>query len=886
MNTVEQILLGNRADNHRQRLNQFMGDDYDNHPTSRRVFDRYYNFAIVGNALDMDDDSLEKNEEFKKRRSFLMEAQKGKEMPREESEPQVSLGLRGALKAPANARPSRGVRANRGRGKSKTGEKRDASESADELAVMDAEAYFEADEKLNRDSGKEIHALADRAGLDKAGFRPDIEKYRYFDDKDIGERRKQVRQFYQRVKPTQEWVENNYYRLPVEQQGSQLVRINRFWRDYAMHSGSGPFLSPFFAESSRNFTEMMLALAVIDLPFEAPEHEIVYDNNTMTMTPKNDLIAFFEQVRPSVFDRGDSTVLVSENFFRTDDRYRVIDGKTRENFVRKEFLSNVLYGGQIVITNPTSTPMEIDLLIQIPEGALPANRSHETKTMQMDMAAFSTQTLEYFFYFPTPGDFQHYPAHVSVESRTVAVADGLRFNVVEKLSEIDTGSWAYISQNGTEQQVLNYLASENLQSIDLGMIAFRMKDQEYYQKVVDLLKQRFAFNQTLWSYSLKHDNTEDIAQYLQHHESFVTACGSWLESPLLNIRPVIRHMYQHREYWPLVNARAHRLGDNRKILNNAIWNQYHQLLDIIARQKNATDEARLAMTYYMLLQDRISEAIQHFERVSADKLSTQLQYDYCAAYLAMYQENPETADQIAKRYANHPVKRWRELFASVSAQVREINGAATAVVDQTDASQRQTRAASNAPSFDFVVESLMTKIKYQNLEEVTINYYQMDVELLFSRNPFVQKQDESFALIKPNATQSVSLSADNKMIEVELPEQFRTSNVLVEVSAGGKTKRQAYYANTMDVQTIEQYGQVKVNLANAGNRLSKVYVKVYARKSDGSIHFYKDGYTDLRGRFDYASLSNQDLNNVERFAILVISPDYGAVVREADVPKE
>jgi hypothetical protein len=62
-------------------------------------------------------------------------------------------------------------------------------------------------------------------------------------------------------------------------------------------------------------------------------------------------------------------------------------------------------------------------------------------------------------------------------------------------------------------------------------------------------------------------------------------------------------------------------------------------------------------------------------------------------------------------------------------------------------------------------------------------------------------------------------------------------------------------------------------------------VKVYARTQDGRVEFYKDGYTDLRGRFDYSSLSTADLAQVERFAILVLSPDAGALVRELPPPK-
>jgi hypothetical protein len=53
----------------------------------------------------------------------------------------------------------------------------------------------------------------------------------------------------------------------------------------------------------------------------------------------------------------------------------------------------------------------------------------------------------------------------------------------------------------------------------------------------------------------------------------------------------------------------------------------------------------------------------------------------------------------------------------------------------------------------------------------------------------------------------------------------------------------------------------------------------------GEVKFFKDGYTDLRGRFDYASLNTNELDNSERLAVLILSPDLGAVVREAAPPK-
>lgn len=47
----------------------------------------------------------------------------------------------------------------------------------------------------------------------------------------------------------------------------------------------------------------------------------------------------------------------------------------------------------------------------------------------------------------------------------------------------------------------------------------------------------------------------------------------------------------------------------------------------------------------------------------------------------------------------------------------------------------------------------------------------------------------------------------------------------------------------------------------------------------------QDGYTDMRGRFDYASLTTpEQLNSTARFALLVSSETDGAVTTEAKPP--
>jgi hypothetical protein len=62
-------------------------------------------------------------------------------------------------------------------------------------------------------------------------------------------------------------------------------------------------------------------------------------------------------------------------------------------------------------------------------------------------------------------------------------------------------------------------------------------------------------------------------------------------------------------------------------------------------------------------------------------------------------------------------------------------------------------------------------------------------------------------------------------------------------------------------------------------------VKVYAKMKNGEVRFLKDGYTDLRGKFDYVSLSTGELDEVEDLSLLVMSEGNGSLVREVAPPQ-
>jgi hypothetical protein len=297
----------------------------------------------------------------------------------------------------------------------------------------------------------------------------------------------------------------------------------------------------------------------------------------------------------------------------------------------------------------------------------------------------------------------------------------------------------------------------------------------------------------------------------------------------------------------------------------------------------------------MLLQDRIETAQRFFKAVDRKKLKTALQYDYFTAYMDFFNDKPSVARGITRKYANHGVDRWRKLFAAVASQLDELEGKNVQVIDKKDRTQTQTQLAASQPGFELKIVDDQVTLNYQNLTECTVNYYPMDIELLFSRNPFVQEHGGQFSLIRPHTTSKVALAkvADGKLGKqsFKLPSQYATKNVMVEVVAAGVRKSDAYFANSMAVQVISNYGQVKVANAKTGRPLPKVYVKVYARMNNGRVQFYKDGYTDLRGRFDYTSLNTNELDQVAKFSILILSEDskgtkgFGAVVRETTPPK-
>ncbi len=742
------------------------------------------------------------------------------------------------------------------------------------------------------------------------------------DDAVLQREKAQAQAYYRKLGATKEWAENNYYHLPIEQQGPELIPVNAFWRDFAAWVADGaktPFLSANFAEAHRNFAEMMLALAVLDLPFDAPKHDTKTDGASFTLTAGGPVIVVHKEVLPAAPAEGATELLVSQNFYRHGDRYRQEGNEKFDKYVTGEFLAGAVYGANVVVTNPTSSPQKIELLLQIPRGALPVLGAKPTDSRRVRLEPFTTQSFEYAFYFPAAGaageKFPHYPVNVAKDEKVVGAAKAFAFPVVARLMQVDKASWDFVSQNGSEADVFALLDQQNIERLDLARIAWRCRQSaDFFRRLVTLLGARHRFDPVIYSYAVEHRDTPALREWLRHRDELPALCGAWFNSTLVRFDPVERRTFEHLEYSPLINQRAHRLSAEHRIANNVVLAQYRTLLTQLAHKPALDANDSLSVTGFLFLQDRVEEALARFKTINADALPTRLQHDYFRCYGALYEADLAAARGIANQYAEHPVERWRNLFRDVLAQLDEIEGKAGGVKKdgtQPDRERDTFNLAGSEPVFDFKVENRTIALTWKNLGEATLNYYLIDPEFSFSSNPFVSAEAGRFSIIKPTKTAQLPLPAGRDALDVPLPEEFAKANVLVEIVAAGQRKAQAYHANSLKLTLAENYGRLELRDQAGAKAVAKAYVKVYARLRNGTVRFFKDGYTDLRGKFDYASLNNSaadrpvpmsqprgegaldtqmlrpgELDQVSRLSLLVLSESNGALVREVAPPAQ
>ncbi len=709
-------------------------------------------------------------------------------------------------------------------------------------------------------------------------------------------RRAEMKPMFRPADKTQEWAEQNWWRRHPRGSGPEMVTVNRYWRDLAMHK-DGPFLSGALGLATGSFAEAMCALAVLDLPFEAPAHRIENDGATLSITTAcNALVASSQLVAAEL--TGELPLIVGQSYLRNDDRHHLVEGEWVQKFASGPLIAGVIYATQVVVANPTGSQQRVSVLVQIPRGSVATSAARATRTYDVTLPAYAAHGIEVCFYFPKAGAMTHFGAHVAKRGVLIAAAPGVTLQVVEASAVVDSSSWGHVSQRGSLEAVVKMLREENLGALELSKVAWRMRDPEAYRQILEVLEQRLVYEPVLWSYALWHGDRERTRRWLRTQDRLRQA-GPVIDAALVELDAEQLELYEHLEFAPLINARAHRLGAKTKILNDGFARQLTSFLELVAHRKAPTVDDQLVLAHYLFAQDRFDEARAAMERAEAMDAAghrSRMQLDYLRAYAACSAGDLEAARALARRWLDQPVDRWRKKFAALMALLDEAVGAAAggadagaagAGVPPVDARSREQLQGSLAraqPSFEISADAAGVEVTAQHVGAVELRYFAMDIELLFSRQPFVQADVSRFSYIEPGFRQMVELGDGHTPVKVAWPESMRGKNVVVEAVGAGLRKAKVHYAHDLSVVTAHQYGQVRVARASTRAPAVAAYVKVYARRDDGEVAFYKDGYTDVRGWFDYASLSTDELERAERFAILVHADALGATIVESDPP--
>ncbi len=680
-----------------------------------------------------------------------------------------------------------------------------------------------------------------------------------------------------------EYAETNYYGEP--KLGVSKVANSDFWADYAGHflagtgaAVAGAFLSTNFTEASRTLTEIVAVLALLDLPFTSPEHGFkCVGSRDAELKAAGNLMLFKKEIKECAF-KPQSTVLVAQ---------RYVDAERKEADAGEEFLAGKVYSCQVVVTNIAAQNLDFEVLVQVPQGAIPLLPTpHYYKSHQLSLASYATQKVEYQFYFPSAGKFAHFPANVCLGGTVIARANSQTLNVVKTRTRISEEDYRDVLSTMDPKKILSFFRTHPATGIKgfqwTALNAMLSRDREFFLAFVRILREQKIFSPAVWSFALYHKSDENaIKEYLNSSRQLKTQVGYYLDSKIVTVRPIDSGM-RHLDYYPVINARVHaaaRGNGQPAVLNGNLYTTYKSFIMYLLEKPQWDSTDMLGLTYYLLLQDRVQEAQQIFTQVKTPG-EMQVQYDYMGAYLDFYVGGPEykLAREVVKKYAEYPVVSWRVLFLDMEQQLAEYDGKLLEESPELAAKKKPVALEKllqvRLDVRDIVVESA-------NIPTMELKYYVIDLEILFSRAPFLAQGAEDFSFVRPNSSEKKTV--DGKEMRIPVPEKYVRDNVLIEVNGEGLKRLVTHFSTSLKVHVFENYGELQVT-TEKGEKLPQVYVKAFSMDGVGKVEFYKDGYTDVRGRFDYALLSGSRLETVKKFSILVVSDKYGALIRECSPP--
>lgn len=105
------------------------------------------------------------------------------------------------------------------------------------------------------------------------------------------------------------------------------------------------------------------------------DFDLKNQGESIIITAKNSFSIFIKELRPTAYTKKFG-VMINQRFFDPYNRYIYEEDATAIEKEVSEFIVRKVYSYQTVVTNTSGTQLELQLLLDIPEGSIPV-QSHE-----------------------------------------------------------------------------------------------------------------------------------------------------------------------------------------------------------------------------------------------------------------------------------------------------------------------------------------------------------------------------------------------------------------------------------------------------------------------------------------------------------------------------
>lgn len=692
---------------------------------------------------------------------------------------------------------------------------------------------------------------------------------------------------------TFEFGETNYF-LSTEDKLTNLT--TEFWLDLADQivraDGQADFrlLSEKFILTKRSALEALFFISFLDLPLMSNEVKVNRTEEKLEVSAAQNCIVFYKQMIEKSTEKLALDLIVAQKFFDPLEDHRSNGGATLTEFVRGK-----TYSCKVTVTNISNSSEPVELVMEVPQGSIPIGNSNFVKTEKFEVGSYDTKSFHFQFYFPAAGEFSCYPATVGKTGKIIRSAE-IRTPLVvlsEPKKAVAEVSLKSLVEQENIPETLKWLQTANL--LD-GSVNYHetlrplLGNPAFHKEVVAVYRSRLVFDRPLWVGSVFHGELQAFRELLE--ATFSPGPVDIKEFTIYYLKTGTFDMdcFKAREYDPLVNPRAHFIGDHKhNILNKEFLDTYMRFLKYLVDKPQRTTRDRLQLASYLLLQDRIPEAIRQVSLIENKTTAggeLQLQLDYLLAFASLSQDKPDSfkvAKELCSRYINYPVITWRNKFIEMSNIIAECEGDMPVEKETAEDKDSLKSKIKAEPVLQASVRDGAVVIKHKNLRQAEVHFFVVDIEVKFSIDPLAREESSTFSFINPNSSQVVELASDdnslNQLVETThaIPELLRKQNLVIQIKSAGLSFFVNYFSSSMSIITLENLGQIKV-LDLEGKPVEKAYVKVFTQKRTGQTGFHKDGYTDFKGNFDFLTLNLEDTDSYLQFSILVFSKQHGSKI--------